>query len=87
MTCSDDLRKRRQRAAYADYARLQWRLYDLAHDHPGQTALQEAMRAAEQHWRSLMKTQGTTPNGQITTLVEPMATIAERAAVSTHWMD
>ena len=59
MTHFDDVRKRRQRAAYDDYVRLQWEFYRLAYDHPARVVLAEAVREAEQHWRWLMQTLGT----------------------------
>ena len=85
MTSSDEMRKRRQRAAYDDYVRLQWQFYRLARDHPARAALAEAVRVAEQRWRALMQSLGTVgaaPRETIVmSLVEPLVGLDDRAAV------
>ena len=82
MTRSDEMRKRRQRAAYDDYVRLQWQFYRLARDHPARAALAEAVRVAEQHWRTLMQslgTVGTAPREAVfMSPVEPLVGIHHR---------
>jgi hypothetical protein len=78
----DDVRKRRQRAAYTEYVHLQWHLYGLAHDDPARAALHEMVRAAEQQWRSLMGTLSAVTNGQIVILGDPHAGRDERGAAT-----
>ena len=83
----DEVRKRRQRAAYAEYTRLQWRLYGLPYDDPARAGLQEAVRAADRRWRSLMDTPVVVPTGRFAIIGDQRAVRARFTHADALWSE
>lgn len=87
MERSDCSRKDRQRAAYAEYVRLQWRLYGLPQGAPRRAALQEAVRRADRHWRSLIDTPRAVPVEQFIVRGDRSGALAHYASADAVWAD